>query len=132
MTKQEDTLAINPWLAGLLSWAVPGGGYLYVGRAVRGLLLGGVVCFLFFFGIILGGHLYGLMELGDGFLSRVFGLFDLGTGLFYVVSRVVGFASVERPEVATAEYGNIFIMGAGLLNYLLALDVFDIASGRKS
>ena len=132
MAKQESTLAINPWLAGLLSWAVPGGGHVYVGRLGKGLLLGGVVYFLFFFGIILGGHLYSLMELGDGFLSRIFGLFDLGTGLFYVISRVAGFASVERPELATAEYGNIFVMGAGLLNYLLVLDVFDIASGRKS
>ncbi len=31
----------------------------------------------------------------------------------------------------TYEYGNTFIIAAGLLNMLVVLDVFDIAKGRK-
>jgi hypothetical protein len=31
----------------------------------------------------------------------------------------------------TYEYGNAFIIVAGLLNMLVVLDVFDIAQGRK-
>jgi len=32
---------------------------------------------------------------------------------------------------ATYEYGNTFLLIAGLLNYLTMLDAFDIAAGRK-
>jgi hypothetical protein len=38
----------------------------------------------------------------------------------------------ERPEQATAEYGSVFLMVAGLLNLILALDAFDLRAGRKS
>jgi hypothetical protein len=31
----------------------------------------------------------------------------------------------------TYEYGNTFLMTAGLLNFLVILDAFDIAMGRK-
>ena len=31
----------------------------------------------------------------------------------------------------TYEYGNTFVIVAGLLNMLVVLDVFDIAKGRK-
>jgi hypothetical protein len=33
---------------------------------------------------------------------------------------------------ATYEYGNTFLLIAGLLNYLCMLDAFDISAGRKS
>jgi len=32
----------------------------------------------------------------------------------------------------TYEYGNTFLLVAGLLNYLVMLDAFDIAAGRKA
>jgi hypothetical protein len=32
---------------------------------------------------------------------------------------------------ATYEYGNTFLIVAGLLNALVVLDAFDLASGRK-
>jgi hypothetical protein len=32
---------------------------------------------------------------------------------------------------ATYEYGNTFLLIAGLLNYLVMLDAFDISVGRK-
>ena len=47
------------------------------------------------------------------FLAR---LLDLGSGLVTAV---------------TYEYGNTFLMTAGLLNFLIVLDAFDIAMGRK-
>jgi len=31
----------------------------------------------------------------------------------------------------TFEFGNAYIAGAGLLNYLVALDAYDIAAGKK-
>jgi len=37
-----------------------------------------------------------------------------------------------RVRGVTYEYGNIYLLTAGLMNILLMLDCFDIATGRKS
>jgi hypothetical protein len=87
---------------------------------------------MFGLGVYMGGHLYGLSESNTGLLSYVFALCDLGTGLLYFGARAFGVAVTEQAGVATAEYGNVFLMVAGLLNYLLALDAFDIGARRKS
>jgi ABC-type enterochelin transport system permease subunit len=57
-------------------------------------------------------------------------LADLGMGLPYIVSRAIG-AGTGRVVAITYEYGNTFVIVAGLLNMLVVLDVFDIAKGRK-
>lgn len=116
---------------GLLAWAVPGAGHFALGRWKTALLLGGAVWVMFLAGLSFGGHLHSLFQSTTGMLSYVFGLFDLGTGLVYVFCRAVGIAVTEQAERATSEYGNVFLMVAGLLNYLLALDAFDIKAGRK-
>jgi hypothetical protein len=47
------------------------------------------------------------------------------------VSYAFGFGTRPHPEAATFEYGNTFMFLAGLLNYLVVHDAFDIAAGRK-
>jgi hypothetical protein len=37
----------------------------------------------------------------------------------------------DRVRIPTYEYGSTFLLTAGLMNLLLILDAFDIASGRK-
>lgn len=127
----DEETSENAWAALSLAWLVPGLGHFYLKHYRRGLALGGVVWLLFLLGISAGGHLYGLFDSSSGFLSYVFGFFDLGTGALYFVARLLGVASVEQSQYATAEYGNVLLMLAGLLNYLLSLDAFDLASGRK-
>lgn len=87
---------------------------------------------MFVLGILIGGHIYGLRDTNEGLLSSLFGFCDLGSGILYLVARLTGLAVNERPEQATAEYGSVFLMVAGLLNLILALDAFDIRAGRKS
>jgi len=55
---------------------------------------------------------------------------DLGNLLVYAASQLFAFGkgALER---ATFEFGTAYIAGAGLLNYLVALDAFDIARGKK-
>lgn len=121
------------WVCGWLAWLVPGSGHLLLGRIGRGLLLASVVYLLYFTGLLLGGHLYGLHNVEEsGLLAYVFGFCDLGTGLVYLMSLWGNIGLVDQASRATAEYGNVFIMIAGLLNYLLALDAFDFAARRKS
>jgi hypothetical protein len=123
---------MNPWVIGFIAWLVPGLGHILQGRTLRGTLGGLTILSMFILGIIIGGHIYGLRETNEGLLSSLFGLCDLGSGILYFLSRFAGLAVNERPEQATAEYGSVFLMVAGLLNLILALDAFDIRAGRKS
>src|SRR5215211_13205 len=123
---------LNPWLTGFLAWLVPGLGHFMQGRVLRGGVSSLTILLMFFLGVTIGGHIYGLNESGEGLLSSLFGLCDMGSGLLYLLSRLAGLAVNERPEQATSEYGSVFLMVAGLLNLILALDAFDIRAGRKA
>ena len=123
---------MNPWLIGFLAWLVPGLGHLIQGRVLRGVVSALTILAMFVLGVAIGGHIYSLQEPGEGLLSSLFGLCDMGSGGLYLLSRVAGLAVNERPEQATSEYGSVFLMVAGLLNLILALDAFDIRAGRKA
>lgn len=99
---------------------------------MRALLLGGAVWAMFLIGLFsLGGHLHLMPKSGAGVLWHLFGVCNLGTGLIYVFCWLMGVGFVEYAERATFEYGKIFIVVAGLLNYLAMLDAFDLAARRK-
>jgi hypothetical protein len=55
---------------------------------------------------------------------------DAGNGLFYILSRIFQFGQGNMSNI-TFEYGTAYLAGAGLLNYLIALDAMDIARGKK-
>lgn len=88
-------------------------------------------------GIMLGGQFNDVSDATNGLLPRIFGLFNLGVGAVYGFAFSTG-AYLSDPAVpeaakrATFEYGNTFLMVAGLLNYLIALDAFDVAVNRKA
>jgi hypothetical protein len=132
VVREDSGVPSRAWVGSFLAWLLPGFGHIYLKCFKRGGLLGGVIWLVFVFGIMSGGRIHGLLDSDSGFLTYIFGFFDLGAGLLYVVPRLFGIGTFEQQQVPTAEYGNVLIMVAGLLNYLLALDVFDIASGRKS
>jgi len=126
------------WLLGLAGWLVPGLGHLLQGRWGRALLLGGTVWLCFLSGLWMGGHLFsaGGNEQGLSALLQLPPMIaNLGSGILYIVSWFfrVGFADdPAHAALATYEYGNTFLLVAGLLNYLAMLDAFDIAAGRKA
>lgn len=121
------------WLATILAWLVPGAGHLWQGRWQRAMVLGGAVYLMYFLGLYWGGHLYGPHNYEEiGMLAYVFGVCNLGTGLVYFFSLASDFAILNQAQLATSEYGDRFFMVAGLLNYLLVLDVYDLLKGRKS
>lgn len=123
---------MGAWLAALLAWAIPGAGHVYAGRAQRGLIICGVVLTMFVAGLLLGGHLFGLHNVSDvGLLAYVYGFCNFGIGFVYFLCLWANLGVADQAQRATAEYGNIFLMIAGLLNFLAALDAYDIRVGRK-
>ncbi len=121
------------WLIGSIAWAVPGMGHIWLGRGTRGLIIGGTVILMFLCGLWLGGHLHGLHNTPEiGMLAYVYGFCNLGLGLIYLVCLFASVGLADQAALPTAEYGNIFLIVAGLLNYLSMLDAYDIAAGRKA
>ena len=122
------------WLIGLAAWALPGAGHIIQKRWLRGILLGGAVWAMFLIGLWLGGHLYAVSGKEHG-LSTLLQLLPMianfGSGLLYLVCLVTNIGFTDNAQLVTYEYGNTFLLVAGLLNYLATLDAFDIAAGRK-
>lgn len=117
-----------PALALLAGWLVPGAGHLLLGKWVRAGLLMVSILGMFAIGIALHGKIYS-PNTGEpldilGFLG------DLGAGALYGVARLLGWG--QAPVlVAVADYGSKFIVVAGLLNIVAAVDAHSLASGRK-
>jgi hypothetical protein len=122
------TGGISPTIALIAGWLVPGAGHLLLGKWIRGLLLMVSILSMFAIGIALQGKIYS-PNTGDP-LDMLGFAGDLGAGLLYVLARALdwGHATVQ---IAIADYGTKFIVVAGLLNIVAAVDAHSLASGRK-
>ena len=127
----------SAWFIGLAAWFLPGSGHLLQKKWGRAALMGGVIWLSFFIGLAMGGHMFDL-ETGQGssvLLQVPPMIANLGSGILYIVCWLLGYGFADDPVQAaraTYEYGNTFLLIAGLLNYLTMLDAFDIAAGRHS
>jgi len=112
----------------ILGWLVPGAGHVLTGRWVRGLLLFVSIASMFWLGLAMQGKLY-VPNTGD-VLDMLGFAGDLGNGLFYALGRMLdlGHGAVQ---IATADYGTKFMVVAGLLNIISAVDAHSLATGRK-
>ena len=125
----------SAWFTGAVAWFVPGLGHVLLKSWGRALLMGGAVWVCFFVGLAMGGHLFDLSTDGSSVLLQVPPMIaNLGTGVLYIVCWLLDYGFADDPAQAaraTYEYGNTFLLIAGLLNYLTMLNAFDIAAGRK-
>jgi hypothetical protein len=130
-------VSAQDWLIGVAAWFFPGVGHVLLGRWGRAIILGGAVWVCFVSGLMMGGHLFSVRgsEQGLSALLQVPPMIaDLGAGALYIVCWLFNAGFADDPAHAaraTFEYGNTFLLVAGLLNYLLMLDAFDISVGRK-
>jgi hypothetical protein len=112
----------------LASWAVPGAGHLWLGRRNKGLIFLAALPVMFAIGLASHGRLFPF-DLSDP-LVCLEALADLGIGLTYFVANGLGYGAGDVRAV-TYEYGNAFLVVAGLLNLLVVIDTYDVAMGRK-
>jgi uncharacterized protein DUF6677 len=113
----------------LLGWLVPGAGHLLTRRWIRGALLFAAIGLMFILGLLMQGKLYVANPADPLVLLGFIG--DLGSGLLYMGGRIFG-AGQAPVQVVTADYGTKFIVVAGLLNVIAAVDAHNIRIGRKS
>lgn len=124
----ERAQGANPYLVCVLAWAVPGGGHLWFGRRAKGLVFLLALPLMFATGLLLQGRLFPFEPSQP--LVALAALADVGIGLPYLLAKVLGQGSGNVVAV-TYEYGNAFLIVAGLLNLLVVIDAWDIALGRK-
>ena len=110
--------------AGLL---VPGLGHLWLGRR-KGFIFLVVLPVMFALGLYLEGRIFPV-EFSQPLVALA-ALADMGIGVPYIVARAIGYGAGNVIAV-TYEYGNTFLIVAGLLNTLVVIDAFDISKGRK-
>lgn len=113
-----------PLIAG---WLVPGAGHFLLRRWGRGALLAVSILSMFALGLGMQGKLYGSAH---DILEMLTLAGDLGNGLLYFVARASGMG-VENVQLTTADYGTRFIVVAGLLNVIAAVDAHNLRTGRK-
>ena len=114
-----------PLIAG---WLIPGAGHFVLGKWVRGTLLAVSIFVMFLLGLAMHGKVY---SSGQNILE-ILGFFgDLGNGLLYIMSRAFGIGNV-MVQTTVADWGTRFIVVAGLLNVIAAVDAHNLRTGRKS
>ena len=112
----------------LAAWAIPGAGHFWLGRAQKGMVFLVALTMLFGMGLALEGRLFPF-DFSEPLVALA-AFANAGLGLPWVVGRALGLGG-GVVIATTYEYGNIFLIVAGLLNFLVILDAFDIAVGRK-
>jgi hypothetical protein len=114
-----------PLIAG---WLFPGAGHFLLRKWGRGALLCASILGMFLMGLAMKGKLYtGAQDILDmlGFVG------DLGNGLLFFFGRIFGLGA-DQVTVTVGDYGTKFIVVAGLLNVIAAVDAHNLRTGRKA
>ncbi|MCK5878884.1 MAG: hypothetical protein KAH24_03840 [Holophagae bacterium] len=110
-----------------MAWLFPGLGHYILGQKRRACVLGGIIVFMYVYGIILHGQVY---TPTDGNLLFQWGtMVELGLGPLYVALALTPY-SEGVVKSFTFEFGTSFLITAAVLNYFAIIDVMDVLRGR--
>ena len=127
-TTADETQSGGLVLLCLASWALPGAGHLWLGRRSKGVIFLIAIPLMFLLGLGLRGRLFPF-DFSEPLVGLA-ALADLGIGILYFIASAFG-SGIGDVRAVSYEYGNAFLIVAGLLNLLVVIDAYDIAMGRK-
>ncbi len=110
-----------------ISWMIPGAGHWLLGHKRRAVFYLAVIVAT----VLAGIYLHGRIE-ANAPGQPLAGLTTLGTmglGLVYFALKWSGYQGDLLAQ--GYEYGSAFLISAGVMNWLLVLDVWDTSLGRK-
>lgn len=112
----------------LAAWAIPGAGHFWLGRRQKALVFFLALSVMFGIGLALQGRIFPF-DFSEPLVALA-AIANLGMGIPWAVARMAG-QGAGTVTAVTYEYGNTFLIVSGLLNFLVILDAFDVAMGRK-
>lgn len=125
---QQDSAQGFVYLPLIAGWLFPGAGHFLLRKWGRGALLCASIIGMFVLGLAMKGKVYsGSSEILDMLCTAG----DLGNGLLYFAARTFSWGA-DQMMVTTADYGSKFIVVAGLLNVIAAVDAHNLRTGRKA
>jgi hypothetical protein len=124
----DQPLTTTAIAAPVVGWLIPGAGHFIQKKWIRGALLMISVVAMFALGLMMEGKVYP-PNTGD-ILDMLGFIGDIGAGGLYLLARVFDWGR-GAIHLATADYGTKFIIVAGLLNVISAVDAYHIAIGKK-
>jgi hypothetical protein len=125
---EPQPMTVMSVVAPAIGWFIPGAGHLIQKRWTRGLLILVSIFAMFFLGLAMQGRVYA-PNTGD-ILDMLGFVGDLGAGALYIITRALDWGQGAIQQ-ATADYGTKYIIVAGLLNLVAAVDAYHIAIGKK-
>ena len=123
--EETSSMALRACLA---AWLVPGAGHFLLGATRKAAVFFVVLSLMFVIGLAFGGRLFPF-EPSDPLVFLA-----AAAQWLLLLPRLIGvFGKLGGGDVVaiTYEYGNTFLIVAGLLNALVVLDVLDRARGRS-
>ncbi len=130
-TAERPRASVEPSSLVLLclgAWLVPGAGHLWLGRRQKGVIFLIALPLMFLTGLWLDGRIFPF-EFSEPLVALAAAA-NVGIGLPWLLARMLD-AGGGVVTAASYEYGNCFMIVAGLLNFLVILDAFDVGMGRK-
>ncbi len=110
-------------------WVFPGASHLVLGRWGRAIAFTLSVLTMFALGLAMQGRLYDVPP--EEPLHIFAFVANAGVGIPYLIAQQLGLG-VGLLSNPSYDYGSTYLWVSGLLNYLIVLDAFDIAQGRKA
>ncbi len=117
----------------LATWVAPGAGYFLLKSPTRGATMGGLSVVMFLLGLLMRGAFFEA-QTGDLLTTVIYSggwICNMANGSLYFLAKAFGYNS---PDMAghVVDYGTKFLVGSGLINVLAMVDVFEIATKKKS
>ena len=120
--------SLSPAVLTALAIGVPGLGHVLLGRTRKGVIFFGVLLLMFVIGLAFGGRLFPFQVSEP--LVFLAAAAEWALLLPHLLAAIAGWGRGDVIAI-TYEYGNTFLIVSGLLNALVALDVYDRSTGRK-
>ncbi len=114
-------------IAVVLAWLIPGGGHFYLGQKRRGIFLGSMVILVFLVGMVLADF----RNIAPLTRHPIWGIAHLFGGLMTAIATA---ATSNLMIVRDSSYYHVGCLYSGigaLLNVLVAIDAYDIASKKS-
>ncbi len=120
-------MKLKTYLVFFIGWFIPGAGHLLLKKYFRAAVFFISVSLMFFVGILINGKFF---EHAGNPLALLAYFGDIGNGLLFLIAKYGKLLNVDYSSI-TYEYGTAFLATAGFLNYMIALNAYDIATGKK-